>query len=349
MGSTSWSDAAYSMRSSTRASGAAATGTSVKDATFAYHSSLRRAGKALVVHEKLDPKSTNKNGAHAGKNIRESLDSDAHPESVAVAIIFDTTGSMQFVPTILQEKLPKLMGLLVRKNYLEHPQILFGAINDMHASSRVPLQIGQFEAGLEIDDDLTNLLLEGAGGGSIEESYELGLYFMAKHTYIDCFEKRGKKGYLFIIGDESPYPNVEKDQVEKTIGDILQSDLATADVVEELLEKWEAFYIMPGGTAHSGEARILDRWKKMLGQNVLELANASQVCECIAAQIGLYEGKTDSTRVANDLIEAGTDKHTAAIVSKALVTTGSGAPAAIGTVVGGSLTTDVVSDDVTRI
>ena len=202
MGSSSWSDAAYASRDSVRCSTAAATGKSKADATFAYHDTLRSSGKALVAHEKLDPKSANKKGDHTGKNIRECLDNDTHPNSTAVAVLFDTTGSMHIVPTILQEKLPKLMGLLTRKNYLTDPAVLFGAFNDMHAGARVPLQVGQFEAGLEIDDDLTNLILEGGGGGSIEESYELGLYFMARHTFIDCFEKRGQKGYLFIIGDE---------------------------------------------------------------------------------------------------------------------------------------------------
>ena len=38
------------------------------------------------------------------------------------------------------------------------------------------------------------------------ESYELAMYFMARHTALDCHEKRGKRGYLFIIGDEMAYP-----------------------------------------------------------------------------------------------------------------------------------------------
>lgn len=42
------------------------------------------------------------------------------------------------------------------------------------------------------------------------ESYELAMYFMARHTSIDCYEKRGKRGYLFMIGDELAYPKVKR-------------------------------------------------------------------------------------------------------------------------------------------
>ena len=141
--------------------------------------------------------------------VRESRDSDAHPESHAVAVLFDVTGSMQGVPRILQANLPKLMGLLIRKGYLDHPQILIGAIGDATCDA-APLQVGQFESGIEIEEDLGKLYLEGGGGGHITESYELAMYFMARHTAIDCFEKRGRRGYLFVIGDEIPYPQVKR-------------------------------------------------------------------------------------------------------------------------------------------
>ena len=71
------------------------------------------------------------------------------------------------------------------------PQILFGAIGDA-TCDRAPLQVGQFESDNRMDDDLGRILLEGGGGGQKTESYELAMYFMARHTAIDCFEKRGR-------------------------------------------------------------------------------------------------------------------------------------------------------------
>lgn len=69
-----------------------------------------------------------------------------------------------------------------------------------------------------MDDDLGKILLEGGGGGQMRESYELAMYFMARHTSIDCFEKRGKRGYLFMIGDELAYPKAKRREIAKVIG-----------------------------------------------------------------------------------------------------------------------------------
>src|SRR5215469_12638751 len=187
---------------------------------------------ARKVHPDLDPR---------GITVRESRDSDEHPTSLAIAVLFDVTGSMQGVPRVLQARLPQLMGLLIRKGYLDHPQILIGAIGDATCDA-APLQIGQFESGIEIEEDLGKLFLEGGGGGQVTESYELAMYFMARHTAIDCHEKRGKKGYLFIIGDEAPYPQVKRQEVKKLIGDKLQADVPVEDMIEELEQTYEVYF-----------------------------------------------------------------------------------------------------------
>ena len=100
---------------------------------------------------------------------------------------------MRDVPRQLQQKLPQLLGLLLRKGYADDPQILFGAIGDA-TCDRAPLQVGQFESDNRMDDDLSRILLEGGGGGQKTESYELAMYFMARHTVTDCYAKRGKRG-----------------------------------------------------------------------------------------------------------------------------------------------------------
>src|SRR5438552_444688 len=207
MGTTRWSDEHYHDRARPRAR----TG---KDA-FEHDHAIRNGAADRAVHPKMDPR---------GVRVRESRDSDAHPESHAVVVLFDVTGSMQGVPRVLQAHLPKLMGLLIRKGYLDHPQILIGAIGDATCDA-APLQVGQFESGIEIEEDLGKLYLEGGGGGHITESYELALYFMARHTATDCYEKRGRRGYLFVIGDEIPYAKVKRKEVTAIIGKELQKDL----------------------------------------------------------------------------------------------------------------------------
>src|SRR3954454_21937967 len=113
MGSTRWSDDHYRDRARLRAAAG-------KDA-FEYDHAIKKGEVACQVHEKMDPR---------GVTVRESRDSEAHPTSHAVGILMDVTGSMRQVPSILQANLPKLMGLLIREGYLDHPQILIGGIGD---------------------------------------------------------------------------------------------------------------------------------------------------------------------------------------------------------------------------
>lgn len=289
MGGSSWSDDFYSSKMrSVRAAG--------YTSAFTHDADVKSGKVAAKVHDKLDPKNI---------TVRESRDSDAHPTSNAVAVLFDVTGSMQQVPKVLQTKLPKLMGLLLRKQYVEDPQILFGAIGDA-TCDQYPFQIGQFESGIEMDDDLGRIILEGGGGGQTTESYELGMYFMARKTSIDCYEKRGKKGYLFIIGDENPYPQVSKHIVKEVFNDDLQENIPIEDIVAELKEKYEVYVIIPGGSSYFHDARIEGNWKKLFGQNVIKAEDPALICEVIASTIGLAEDASED--VLADLADAGTNK-----------------------------------------
>jgi hypothetical protein len=297
MGSGRWSTDVYTAAARFRA----ATGTSA----FAYSDS-----GATRVHDRLDP---------YGVSVRESRDSDEHPESLAIAVLFDVTGSMRDVPRILQTKLPQLLGLLLRKGYVEHPQILFGAIGDA-TCDRAPLQIGQFESDNRMDDDLARILLEGGGGGQKTESYELAMYFMARHTSIDCLEQRGKRGYLFLIGDEMAYPRVKGSEVDEVIGDKLEANIPIAGIVAELKCKWETYYILPEGASYVGDREVLGFWRKQLGQNVIELADLDAVCETIALTVGLGEDSIDLDEGLEHLRDVGSTAGPA--VSKALATIG---------------------------
>ncbi len=252
-----------------------------------------------------------------GAKFRESRDSAEHPNSVAIGVLFDVTGSMRDIPVRLQKKLPQLLGLLLRKGYVEDPQILFGAIGDATCDA-VPLQVGQFESDNRMDANLEHLVLEGGGGGHITESYELAMYFMARHTSIDCWEKRRKKGYLFLMGDETAYGKIKRAEVQALIGDGLEMDVPLMEIVNELKRMYEVFFILPSGASHGGEKQILEFWRNLFGQNVLELDDPEAVCETIALSIGLCEGTIDLSGGIDDLKDMGVKADTIKTVSAAL-------------------------------
>jgi hypothetical protein len=265
---------------------------------------------ARTVHPDLDPH---------GVTVRESRDSAEHPTSLAIAVLLDVTGSMRDVPRVLQAKLPQLLGLLMRKGYAEHPQIMFGAIGDATVD-RAPLQAGQFESDNRMDGDLERLLLEGGGGGQKQESYELALYFMARHTAADCFDKRGKRGYLFIIGDEMSYDRVKPREASAIIGDSLAEPIPLPVIAAEVTRRWDTYYILPEGSSYVGDAEVLESWRQLLGQNVIELADLDAACETIALTVGLGEDAVDLDTGLADLADVGSDA--APVVSKALATLG---------------------------
>ena len=301
MGSSRWSDDFYFSRETDRKH----TGKSA----FEYDAEMRaRPVEARRCHEKLNPYGV----------MRESRDSDVHPESLAIGVIFDETGSMGSIPITLQKKLSQLMGLLLRRGYVEHPQMLFGAVGDANYDV-ASLQIGQFESGIEMDDELARLYLEGGGGPFGQESYQNALYFFARHTAIDCYEKRRKQGYLFLIGDERPYMEVSAKEISTLIGDDLAQDIPLQHIIAEAREKYHVFFIIPSGASGGKDTGIARTWVSLLGQAyVLRLADPAAVCEAIALAIGMTEEKITLEEGLHHLEETGMSAHAARSVSTAL-------------------------------
>lgn len=289
MGFSSYSSSDYAARSTTRAATAKTVGITPSAATFAYSHGISTGAIKATVHPSLSPK---------GAKVRESRDSAEHSVTFPIGITLDTTGSMAEVPEIIQRELSKLMGFFLEerasgKKYLgeAYPAIMISAVDDYPRGERAGcLQVGQFESALEIDDNLTNLWLTGnGGGGEPRESYDLALYFAAKHTVHDHLEKRGQKGCWFIIGDEMAYSEVDRNQVREVINtDPLQDNISIKEIIAEASEKYDIFYIMPNMTSHYKEARIVDFWKALLPQgHVIMLDDPTKICETIAGCVAL--------------------------------------------------------------
>ena len=222
-----------------------------------------------------------------GVRMRESRDSEAHPESLSIAFALDVTGSMGKIPRLLAEReLPRFMRVLGDCR-VRDPQILFCAVGDA-TSDRAPLQVGQFESTAELMDQwLTWSYLEGGGGGTGQESYELALYFLALHTEMDCVVKRHKRGYLVMTGDELPYPTLSRHVVETVIGDRVDDDLKVEEIVAELQKTYAPFFIIPD---RDRARKIERRWRDLLGDHVICTQGPEDVCYAAAGAVSLCEG-----------------------------------------------------------
>jgi hypothetical protein len=226
-----------------------------------------------------------------GVRVRESRDSADHPDSISVVFALDVTGSMGRIPHLLAtSQLPSFMKLLTDCG-VRDPQLMFMAVGDV-TSDRAPLQVGQFESTAELMDQwLTWTYLEGGGGGGGQESYELALYFLAQHTETDCFVKRNKRAYLFMTGDELPYPHLSRHVADAVIGDRLDDDLSVEEIVAELQKSYIPFFLIPDP---SRAQRCERRWRDLLGDHVLCLEAPDDVCYAAAGAMALGEGVVKS-------------------------------------------------------
>jgi hypothetical protein len=225
-----------------------------------------------------------------GLKVRECRDSSDHPDSLGIAFALDVTGSMGDIPHLLaKQELPKMMKLLTACDMTD-PQLMFMAIGDA-TSDQASLQVGQFESTAELMDQwLTWSFLEGGGGGSGQESYELAFYIAAQHTDMDNWEKRKKKGYLFITGDELPYPFVSRHQVEALIGEKLDEDIPIAEVIAAAAEFYHLFFLIPD--LHRAQ-RCEPRWRELLGDHTICMESPLDTCAVAASLVGLTERRIE--------------------------------------------------------
>jgi hypothetical protein len=271
------------------ASAARATYRAATHTTAFTHDVDAKAGRVSQLHESMDFKL---------KPYRESRDSDKGP-STPVAVLCDVTGSMSRIPELLIKDLNKLMSTIQKLGVVSDPHLLFGAIGDATCDD-VPVQMGEFEASDElVEQHLSNIYLEGGGGGQNMESYELFLYLFAKAVQTDAWDKRGEKGFLFIIGDERNYPTVRKDLVKKYLNLEMSEDMTLEAVAAEVQERWEVFCFRPGGTSNYNSAQVQKQWEDILPEErVIKVEDWERIVPQMAGIVSVMSGAALSDTIA---------------------------------------------------
>jgi hypothetical protein len=259
-------------------------------------SSVDQIFKSRKMDDKFNPKFI---------QVREARDSEEHPNSTPIAIGVDVTGSMGYLSSeIIKNSLNELMKKLYSTKLVEDPQLMFAAIGD--TTDEAPLQVTQFESDIRIAEQLMELWIEGAGGDSPED-YQLLWYFLAKHTDIDCFNKRGKKGFCFTIGDAAFHDSVTGGNIKAIFNDDAKL-YHTSELAKMASEKYELFHIDLNAGKMSASKYIPGRVISVSPSEVKYLP------EIIIAAIQLISGKT------NDDILNGLDFSAKQVVSRAVST-----------------------------
>jgi hypothetical protein len=228
-----------------------------------------------------------------GVKIRESRDSVDNPNSTPVIVGLDVTGSMGMLADVIaREGLGTLFTGILDRKPISDPHVMFMAIGDANCDS-APLQVSQFEADKRIIEQLTQIYLEHGGGGNSFESYNLPWYFSAFHTAHDSMEKRGKRGYLFTVGDEEAPHALTKDQIKRFIGDDTEAELSPLDTLQLAQRLYDVYHVIieEGSHARAHMSNVVNSWDKLLGQRVIRLADHKKLAETIVSAIEVAEGR----------------------------------------------------------
>lgn len=247
--------------------------------------------------------------------VRESRDSAANPNSNAIIIACDVTGSMgSLADNLVRKGIGVAFEEILKRLPVTDPHLMVMGVGDV-VYDTAPLQATQFEADIRIASQLEEIYIEHGGGGNSWESYNLPWYFAAQKTSIDCLEKRGKKGYLFTVGDEQVPEALTRAQVKKTMSlDLQMERIDNRDLLTMVGRYYEVFHLMVEEGSHyqSCGDRVKRGWQDLLGQRAIPLADHTKLAEVIVSTIEVCEGR-DKGAVANSW-----DKTTALVVARAV-------------------------------
>lgn len=222
--------------------------------------------------------------------VRESVDSVDNPNSTPIAIFMDVTGSMGHIPQYMATTgIGLIMSTILKHQPVSDPHVLLGTFADCKGRDTYPLQVAQFEADNRVAEQATNFHL-GGGGAQDSESYDLPWYFAAHFTKTDSWDKRGKKGYLFTMGDE-PFPDrsYTKEELSREFSGVTRGWTAH-EMLQAAKERWIPFHIVIEDGARGRDRQTQRTWQEAMGANCLFLNDYTKLAHLITATIAAAEG-----------------------------------------------------------
>lgn len=232
----------------------------------------------------------------AGIAVRESRDSPDNPASTPIILASDVTGSMGMIAyELMSHGLNTLATEIYERRPVEDPHVMVMAVGDAKTDS-APLQVTQFEADIRVADQVRRLWLEGGGGGNGGESYSAAHAFAGLRTETDSFQRRGKKGYLFTIGDEPIHDGLTRREMERIFGTRAERGLSARECLRLAQSTYDVFHIViMEGYAASRLDHVLRTWKPLLPERVLLLDDHRRLAQVVVSAIQVAEGADPAT------------------------------------------------------
>jgi hypothetical protein len=285
---------------------------------FRYHTKtlegLKTPYARPVPHPLVDPK------AMEGK--RFCNDTKTLTKTFPVYLGFDVTGSCATVPVATLSRLDTMMDAIHTANYADE-QIGFSisAIGN-HERDLMPFQSTPFAFGNEVSSYIKQLYLEGGGHdwdtNELAESYNLALFQAAKLIDFDSYTERNKKGLMIIIGDDCSHKDLSPLLINKIFDRNETQGYTFQQLINLVQEKWNLFYVLPGGTQGCWDPRVRGFWRAVLENNFIELQHSNAIPELIAGLVALHNGYKTRTEIRTILTTVHTETKRAEAIITAL-------------------------------
>lgn len=256
----------------------------------------------------------------ASKLTRSSLDSSMKPNGKIlesktkspIIVMLDVTGSNIDFARVVYDKLPMFYGQIEQQGYLKDFDIAFCAVGDAYTDD-YPLQIGEFAKGIELDSWLEKIVLESGGGGQKMESYELAAYYLYKNTKF----VKGSEPIIFFIGDEKPYPTVDKDQAEEFGIECQEDSIEPFKLLRKKVND-NVFMLL---NKYSGSFRdeITPCWEKLLApEHVVKIREEKAIVDLMLGIISMLSATRTLESYKIDMLGRGQTQARIEGVSKSL-------------------------------
>jgi hypothetical protein len=188
-------------------------------------------------------------------------------------------------------------------------------------SDDCPIQVCDFNTGIELDNELKKLYLEGAGGGQRMETYELSAYYFAHYCDID----NAKTPFIFFIVDEAPYPNVTKRFIKEHMGDVVSENVDSKQAFRDLFRAFHGnvfiFQNKYGNSdSHTDEIRLV--WEEILGEeykdHLIPITEEKSIVDLLLGIIAMVSGSRSLTTYKTDMVSRGQSETRIEKVEKSL-------------------------------
>ena len=256
-----------------------------------------------TIAEELDPSKI---------KFRESVDSDKNPQSTPIILAADETGSMGLLAEeIIRNSLGVIMEAIYTHKPVTDPHICCMGIGDGY-TDQAPLQVTQFEADTTaLIEQTKKIWLESNGGGNGGESYALVWWFATYKMKTDCWQKRGKKGYIFTIGDECCHNDISIDQIRNVLGVPCESKIPSSELLKIAQEHWHIYHLI---VQPHRQQPVLQQWRELLGERAIVVGDGrhDKMAEIIVNLIAINEGRDTGA------INAGYDDSTKDVIQKSV-------------------------------